>query len=362
MNDLFLRAARGEPVERLPVWIMRQAGRYLPEYRAVRESVDFLTLCKTPELAAEVTLQPVRLLGVDAAILFADILLPLEAMGARLVFAPGDGPTFPEPVRSRADLERLRTPDVEATLGYVFAALRLVRRELAGEVPLLGFGGTPWTLAAYLVEGGGSQHFPHLLAWSYRDPEGLAELLRRLAETSIAYLSGQVEAGAQAIQLFDTWGGLLDAERWRALALPPLRAVVEALRGRVPLIYYSNGTSHLLPVLSELQVDVLSVDWRLPLAAVRQVAGPWMALQGNLDPAALLGPVEAIERRVARMIEDGAGGGHIANLGHGILPMTPVENARAFVDAVKRLSAGRGGAGATGAGGADLSASGCAAP
>jgi uroporphyrinogen decarboxylase len=352
VNDLFLRACRGETTERLPVWIMRQAGRYLPEYRAVRQKVDFLTLCKTPELAAEVTLQPVDLIGVDAAILFADILLPLEAMGAELVFTQGDGPTFPTPVRSReqaAALPALTRADAEEKLGYVYDAMRLVRRELASRVPLLGFGGTPWTLAAYLVEGGGSKSFSHLLAWSYSDPEGLALLLDRVADTSLAYLLGQVAAGAQALQLFDTWGGLLDLERWRTLALPPLLKVIQGLRQatdipQVPLIYYINGGGHLLPGMAELPVDVLSVDWRQPLGEVRRIVeadGRGRILQGNLDPAALLGPIPEIERRVGALLEQGKtarGGGHIANLGHGILPTTPVAHARAFVDAVKRLS------------------------
>jgi uroporphyrinogen decarboxylase len=338
MEPLFLRACRGEATERRPVWIMRQAGRYLPQYRAVRERADFLTLCKTPELAAEVTLQPVEALGVDAAILFADILLPLEAMGAELVFVEGDGPTFPHPVRSREDAARLREPEVEESLGYVYEALRLVRRALGGRVPVIGFGGTPWTLAAYLVEGGGSRQFAHLLGWSYRDPEGLAFLLDRIARTSLAYLRGQVEAGAQAIQLFDTWGGLLDLERWRALALPPLLTVLDGLRGRVPLIYYCNGGAHLLPALAELPVEVLSVDWRQPLSQVRRVVGA-KPLQGNLDPAALLAPRAEIERRVADLLAEGLGGQHVVNLGHGILPMTPVDNARAFVEAAQRLSA-----------------------
>jgi uroporphyrinogen decarboxylase len=338
VNDLFLRACRGESTERRPVWIMRQAGRYLPEYRAIRQKVDFLTLCKTPELAAEVTIQPVDILGVDAAILFADILLPLEAMGAELVFAKGDGPTFPQPVRTREDVARLRSPEVGETLGYVFDAMRLVRRELDGRVPVLGFGGTPWTLAAYLVEGGGSRHFEHLLAWSYGDPQGLGLLLDRIADTSIAYLKGQIAAGAQALQLFDTWGGLLDLDRWRSVALPPLRKVAAALQGQVPLIYYLNGGSHLLPGLAELPVDVLSVDWRQPLSDVRKVTGS-RVLQGNLDPAALLAPIPEIERRTTALIEQGRGGGHIVNLGHGILPMVPVENAKAFVEAVKRTPA-----------------------
>jgi uroporphyrinogen decarboxylase len=252
----------------------------------------------------------------------------------------GDGPTFPNPVRTREDIARLREPNVDETLGYVFDAMRLVRRELDGRVPVLGFGGTPWTLAAYLVEGGGSKHFEHLLAWSYGDPEGLSVLLDRVADVSIAYLLGQIAAGAQALQLFDTWGGLLDLDRWRTVALPPLRKIVDALKGKVPLIYYVNGGTHLLPALAELPVDVLSVDWRLPLSEVRRRLGDGAPkiLQGNLDPAALLAPIPEIERRTAAVIEQGRGGGHIVNLGHGILPMVPVENAKAFVDAVKRTA------------------------
>ncbi len=336
MSDLFLRACRGQAVERPPVWILRQAGRYLPAYRAVRERVDFLTLCKTPELAAAVTVQPVEELGVDAAILFADILLPLEAMGARLVFAPGDGPTFPEPVRSAADLGRLRRPDVERSLGYVFAATAAARRGLAGRVPLIGFAGAPWTLAAYLVEGGASRQFAHLLSWSYADPSGLRELLDRIAVVTIDYLRGQLDAGAQALQVFDTWGGLLDAARFREIALPSLARVLEGIAGDAPLIYFGQGNSHLLPLLGELPVAVLGVDWRLPLDQVRHLVGPRRVLQGNLDPAALLGPRPEVERRTRQMIADGAGGGHIANLGHGILPATPVDHARAFVGAVQR--------------------------
>jgi uroporphyrinogen decarboxylase len=324
-------------VERLPVWMMRQAGRYMPEYRAIRSRADFLTLCKTPELACEVTLQPVEHLGVDAAILFADILLPLEAMGSELRFEKGDGPVFPDPIRRREDIARLRRPDVDETLGYVFAALRLVRRELEGKIPVLGFAGTPWTLASYLVEGGTSKSHAHLLAWSYGDPEGLGELLDRIADVSIQYLERQVEAGAQALQIFDTWGGLLDAQRWREVAMPSLRRIVDALRGKVPLIYYSNGGGHLLEVVREMPFDVLSVDWRIPLSRVREIVGG-KALQGNLDPAALLAPIPEIQRRVDDLLAQGQGGGHIVNLGHGILPMTPVDHARAFIETVQERS------------------------
>ncbi|HEX9730714.1 MAG TPA: uroporphyrinogen decarboxylase [Thermoanaerobaculia bacterium] len=335
MSDLFLRACRGEAVERRPVWMMRQAGRYLPEYRRVRERADFLTMCKTPELAAAVTVQPVDLVGVDAAILFADILLPLEAMGAELAFVEGEGPVFARPVRGAADVGALVRPDVDKTLGYVYAAIALLRRELAGRVPLIGFGGTPWTLAAYLIEGGTSKSHAHLLSWSWRDPDGLARLLDLLADVSLDYLRGQVEAGVQAIQLFDTWGGLLDRRRFRELAVPPVLKIVEGLGRQVPLIYYVRGGSHLLPDLAELPVDVLSVDWRLPLDEVRRVVGPRLVLQGNLDPTALLGEEASIVAATREVLDAGRGGGHVVNLGHGILPSTPPGSARLFVETVK---------------------------
>ncbi|MCB1056450.1 MAG: uroporphyrinogen decarboxylase [Acidobacteria bacterium] len=335
VNDLFLRACRGETVERPPVWMMRQAGRFLPEYRAILERTDFLTVCHTPELATEVTLQPVRRLGVDAAILFADILLPLETLGVGLDFGKGVGPRIERPVRRREDLSGLSAPAVDRDLGYVFDAVRSIRRELDGQVPLIGFAGTPWTVAAYLVEGGTSKYHDHLLGWSYRDPQGLARLLEHLADLTVDYLLGQVEAGAQAIQLFDSWGGLLDLERWRALALPPVVRILEGLGNRVPTIFYVRGGAHLLTGLAELPVDVLSVDWRQPLSQVREVVGTGKVLQGNLDPGALLGTPDEVRARTRALLEDGRGGGHIANLGHGILPMTPVANAQAFVDTVQ---------------------------
>jgi uroporphyrinogen decarboxylase len=342
MSDLFLREARGEATERRPVWMMRQAGRYLSEYRAVRAEVDFLTLCRTPDLVAEVTIQPVRLVGVDAAILFADILLVLDAMGAGLEFVQGDGPALRHPVRDRAGIGRLAKPDVGSALGYVFDAVRTTRRALAAlpdPVPLIGFAGTPWTLAAYLTQGGGSQSYQHLLAWSYRDPEGLERLLALLTDVTIDYLLGQVEAGAQAIQLFDTWGGLLSEERWRGLAMPHAVRILEALAPTgVPRIVFARGSAHLLPALAELPAEVLSVDWTLPLSAARRIAGPGKVLQGNLDPAALLGPVDGIERLTARLLEEAAGGPHVVNLGHGIFQETPPDHARAFVQAVKDLS------------------------
>lgn len=337
MNDLFLRACRGETTTRKPVWIMRQAGRYLPEYRRVRSGHTFLEMCKTPELAAEVTLQPVDILGVDAAIQFADILLPLEAMGAELRFEEGRGPVFAQPIRSTDDIARLRRPDVDQQLGYVFEAVRQVRQALTDRVPVIGFGGTPWTLAAYLVEGGTSKSHGHLLGWSWSDPDGLRTLLESIAEVSIEYLAGQIEAGAQAIQLFDSWGGLLSAARWRELSLPSLQRIVDALQGRVPLIYYVNGGPHLIEAMTELQVQVLSVDWRVPLPEVRQRVGSRFCLQGNLDPTLLLGSTDVIRKQAEALVRS-TPGPHIVNLGHGILPMTPVEHAKAFVDTVHATS------------------------
>ena len=340
-NDhLFLRACRGESIERVPVWMMRQAGRYLPEYRAIRARSDFLTLCKTPALASEVTVQPVDIVGVDAAIVFADILLVPEAMGLDLAFVKGDGPVFDPPIRKTTDLDRLTHPDVQSTLGYVFEAIAETRRALAGRVPVIGFAGTPWTVGSYVVEGGTSKNHAHLLAWSHRDPQGLRQLLDRLAAVTIDYLIGQIDAGAQALQLFDTWGGLLSPERFTAIALPSLERVIAGIADyardrQVPLIYYGNGTGHLLEVLATLPVDVLSVDWRRSLSSVREQIGSGKALQGNLDPTTLLATPEIIEQATRTVLESGRGGAHIMNLGHGILPMTPVANARAFIDAVK---------------------------
>ncbi|MGH9382064.1 MAG: uroporphyrinogen decarboxylase [Thermoanaerobaculia bacterium] len=336
MSDLLLRTLRGEPVPRKPVWIMRQAGRYLPEYREVRARHEFLEMCRTPELAARVTVQPVERLGVDAAILFADILLPLMAMGADLAFEQGRGPVFARPVRSRAEAAELTRPDVERELGFVCDALRLVRRELDGRVPVIGFAGSPWTLACYLIEGSGSKGFPTAMSWSWRDPEGLALLLERIAEVSTEYVAAQVEAGAQAIQLFDTWGGLLDAKRWRDLALPALLRVLEPLRGRVPIIYYLHGGAHLLSELTALPTEAVSLDWRQPLHTARQTLGEARVLQGNLDPALLLAPIPVIEDEVRRLVDE-TPGPHIVNLGHGILPDTPAEHAQAFVRAVLRV-------------------------
>ncbi|HKQ61621.1 MAG TPA: uroporphyrinogen decarboxylase [Candidatus Polarisedimenticolaceae bacterium] len=339
MHDLFLRACRRESVERTPIWIMRQAGRYLAEYRAVRERVDFLTLCKTPQLAAQVTLQPVERLGVDAAILFSDILIPAGPMGFRIDFRPG--PVLDAPVRSRADIDRIRVFDPEQELPYVYESIRLVRRELEGRVPLIGFGAAPFTLAVYLVEGGGSKSFDRIRRLLYGDPASAHRLLERVTEVTALYLSAQVWAGAQAVQLFDTWAGLLAGAEYREFALRYARQVLERLQPTgVPRIYFALDAAHLLDDIAECGAEVVGVDWRVGLSEASRRLGNRFVLQGNLDPCVLLASPATIEVRAGRILEEARGlPGHVFNLGHGILPETPVEHAQALVRAVQLRSA-----------------------
>lgn len=337
--DRFLCACRQQPVDRTPVWIMRQAGRYLPEYRAVRSKVGFLDLCKTPDLATEVTLQPVRILGVDAAILFSDILLLCEAMGVPLILED-QGPQFPEPLRTRADVERLRVPDPEMELPFVLEAVRRIRKELAGEVPLIGFSGAPWTLAAYMIEGKTSRSFEKAKAALLGD-DGLSELLLgKIADAVALYLNAQLAAGAQALQIFDSWAGALSADDYARLGAPYLQRILSQLaRDPVspqPVIIFGVETGELLPLFGRIGADVVGVDWRVPLSEARKRVGPKVALQGNLDPTSLFLPRPKLEARVRRVLQEAraAGGGHVFNLGHGILPGTPVEGARALVELV----------------------------
>jgi len=337
--DLFLRACRREPVPRTPVWMMRQAGRYLPEYRAVKEKAgDFVTLCKTPELAAEVTLQPVDRLGVDAAILFSDILVPAEPMGIGMTFNPG--PRLSPPVRTADDVDRLRVYEPEAEVPYVYDAIRLVRRALAGRVPLIGFAAAPFTLAAYLVEGGGSQGFETWRALLQGDPDLAHRLLDKVTAVTERYLDAQVRAGAQAIQLFDSWAGLCGRADWRSFSLPYVQRVVARLRPHgVPLLYFGLNAAHLYEDIRETGVDVVGVDWRTELHEASRRLGPGFAVQGNLDPAVLLTTPERVAARVREVLASGASTpGHVFNLGHGVLPGTPVENAQALVDAVRAAS------------------------
>lgn len=338
--DRFLKALRGEPVDTTPIWIMRQAGRYLPEYRATRARArDFLTLCKTPELACEVTVQPIDRLGVDAAILFSDILIPLEKMGVPLTFAEGEGPRL-EPVRDEAGIRALRVPDPADELGYVLDAVRLIRRTLDGRVPLIGFAGAPFTLLTYVVEGQTGKQFAQTKRLLFAAPAQAHALLQKLTDTQIAYLRAQIEAGAQAVQLFDSWVGQLAPEDFRDFAAPYARQIIEALRPLgAPIIYFANDGATLYADAAKLGADALGIDWRTPLDEARAKTGDGVTLQGNLDPCVLFAPVDVIERRATDVLRRAGGGRHVFNLGHGILPQTPPEHAEALVEIVHRLGA-----------------------
>lgn len=318
--------------------MMRQAGRFLPEYRALREKHDFLAVSRTPELTAEVTLQPVRKLGVDAAILFADIMTPVVGLGLPLEFAPG--PVIETPVRTDADLDALTPFSAEESVPFVMEGIRLIRAELPESVPLIGFAGGPWTVAAYLTEGRSSPSFAQLRRMLYEAPATLTRLLDILTEMTCAYVEAQVDAGAQAVQLFESWAGLLDAPRYQAVALPGVRKILKHVRGLgVPAIFYVGGGSHLYEAIADCGADVVSVDWRTPIREARARLGSGFAMQGNLDPAVLLGDRETIAREAKRVLRDaGPEPGHVFNLGHGILPSTPWENAKFLVETVHELS------------------------
>jgi uroporphyrinogen decarboxylase len=338
-NERLVRACRRQEVDRAPVWMMRQAGRYLPQYRAVRAQTDFLTLCKTPQLAATVSLQPYELLGVDAVIMFSDILIPVEAMGMHLELTE-KGPVLGDPIRTGAQVDRLRIPDPVGETPFVLETIRLLRERLRDEVPVIGFAGAPYTLASYMIEGGGSRNFAEIKRLMYRDPETLHRLLEKISETIIHYLNAQIDAGVHVVQLFDTWAGELAPDDYEEFALAYERRVFESLhRGPmglgVPAILYINGCSAILERMAQSGANVLSIDWRIELDQACQRVGDQVALQGNLDPCALLGTPETIKHSVREILRKGNGSGHIMNLGHGILPMTPVENAQAFIDAAK---------------------------
>ncbi|HFC09987.1 MAG TPA: uroporphyrinogen decarboxylase [Chloroflexi bacterium] len=336
----FLRACRRLPVDATPVWFMRQAGRYMPEYQAVRAKYSLLEITRRPDVAAEVTLQPVDVLGVDAAILFADILLPAEAMGLQLEFVPGKGPTFHNPVRTADDIARLRRPDITADLGHVLEAVRLTRQALEGRgVPLIGFAGGPFTVASYMVEGGPSRHYRTTKTMMYAAPDLWHALMDKLSDTLAAYLVGQVEAGAQAVQMFDSWVGVLSVPDYRRYVLPYSRRVLQAAQETgVPVIHFGTGTSHLLEAMQEAGGTVMGIDWREPLdrAASRLGNAP---LQGNLDPLALFAPTRELAAQVEGVLRRAPRRGHIFNLGHGILPDTPVEAVRDVVAMVHERTA-----------------------
>ena len=339
-TPLLLRAARREPTSVTPVWLMRQAGRYLPEYRALRERHGFLELCRTPEAAAEITLQPVRRFALDAAIVFADILLLVEPLDVGLEFARGEGPVIRRPVRSEAYVARLKAIDVESAVGSVFETVRLVRRALAPSVALIGFAGGPFTVASYLVEGGASRDFLATKRLMYEAPAAWHRLMEILTEATATYLNGQIDAGAQVVQLFDSWVGALAPDDYRAYALPHSRAVVRALRAGTPVIHFGTGVAALLPLMREAGGDVIGLDWRVDLDHAWAAVGHDVGVQGNLDPAALLaGPAVFRERVKAILARAGGRPGHIFNLGHGVHQSTPVEHVEALVDLVHELSA-----------------------
>ncbi|MCH9757350.1 MAG: uroporphyrinogen decarboxylase [Gammaproteobacteria bacterium] len=342
-ESLFLRSLKHEPVERTPVWVMRQAGRYLPEYLAVRkEAGDFMTLCRTPKLACEVTLQPLRRFDLDAAILFSDILTIPDAMGLGLSFQEGEGPQFARPIRSVSEVDSLRVTKASDDLAYVMEAAALIRSKMPDDLPLIGFSGSPWTLACYMIEGRGSRDFKHILRFMYEHPEAMHTLLQKLTDSVIDYLNEQVQAGVNALMVFDTWGGILTTPNFEAFSCAYLNQIttrLKALYPDIPIILFTKGGGQWLSALADTGCDGLGVDWTCDLGRARAEVGVRVALQGNLDPAVLLTSPNCIRAEVARVLEVyGTGSGHIFNLGHGITPDVPPEHLEVMIKAVRELS------------------------
>lgn len=339
-NDLFLRACKKQEVERTPLWIMRQAGRYLPEYRAVRAKADFLTMCKTPELAAEVTLQPIDLIGVDAAIIFSDILVIPEAMGMHLEMHEGKGPVFPKPIRTETDANQLMKIDPAKELKYVLDAVSLTKRELNNRVPLIGFSGSPWTLLTYMVEGRGSKNFAEVKKLIYNNPALAHNILSKLSDVISEYLSAKIEAGCNAVQIFDTWGGVLAPHDFIEFSLRYVEKIISSIKRKdEPVIFFAKGVHHNLDEMANIGANVLGLDWTMDLGEVRNKFGDSVALQGNLDPTVLYGSKDYIQQEVKRVLSSfGKGNGHIFNLGHGVLPDIDPENVKALVEYVNKES------------------------
>ncbi|MDQ6843471.1 MAG: uroporphyrinogen decarboxylase [Bacteroidota bacterium] len=334
-NDLLLRALKREKLERPPVWMMRQAGRYLPSYMKLREKYDFFTRVQTPELAAEITLQPVEQVGVDAAIIFSDILVIPQAMGVEVLMEEGKGPSLPRIIQSQKDIDALVTDNVEEKLNYVTNALTLTKQRLNGCVPLIGFAGAPWTILCYMVEGKGSKTWDKAKEFCFTQPTLAHQLLQKITDTTIVYLKAQAKAGADVLQVFDSWSGCLSPEDFKLFAQPYLLHIANALKDIVPVILFPKGSWYALKELSESGAAGLGLDWCIAPKYARELTGNKITLQGNFDPAKLLLPIPQIKKEVKKMIDDFGVQGYIANLGHGITPNVPVENAKAFVDAVK---------------------------
>ncbi len=337
-NDLFLRALKGETVTRPPVWMMRQAGRYLPEFIKIREQYDFFTRCQTPELASEITVQPIRRFGMDAAILFSDILVVPQAMEIPFEMKPGVGPWLENPIRTPQDVERVTQPDVEISLKYVMDAIRMTNEKLQGEVPLIGFAGSPWTIFCYCVQGQGSKNFDQAKAFCFTHPKAAHKLLQKITDTTIAYLKAKVVAGVHAVQLFDSWGGMLSPEDYAEFSWQYLQQIVTALKAEAPVIVFGKGCWFALDTMAKSGASALGVDWTCAPALARKFSGGQITLQGNFDPSRLLSPPETIRKMVHEMIRAFGKDRYIVNLGHGILPNIPVSHAGAFIQAVKEYT------------------------
>ena len=334
-NDLFLKALKGETVERPPVWMMRQAGRYLPDFMKLKEKYDFFTRCRTPELATEITVMPIHQVGTDAAILFSDILVVPQAMHIEVEMKPGVGPWLPNPVRTTADVEKVIVPDVHETLGYVMDAIKMTKKELNDAVPLIGFAGSPWTILCYAVQGQGSKNFDLAKKFCFTNPQAAHLLLQKITDTTIEYLKAKVEAGVDAVQVFDSWGGMLSPQDYQEFSWKYIQQIIDALKGEIPVIAFGKGCWFALDTMANSGAAAIGVDWTCSAEDARKFTGGKITLQGNFDPSRLYSPPSEIKKMVHQMINDFGKDRYIVNLGHGILPDIPVENAKAFVEAVK---------------------------
>ena len=334
-NDLFLRALKGETVERPPVWMMRQAGRFLPEFRALREKYDFFTRCRTPELASEITVQPIKRFGMDAAILFSDILVIPQAMNIEVQMKPNFGPYLPTPIRDQKGVDTVIVPDVEVELDYVMQAIKATKEKLNNEVPLIGFAGSPWTVFCYAVQGQGSKNFDKAKEFCFTNPIAAHELLQKFTDTTIAYLKAKVKAGVNAVQIFDSWGGMLSPVDYQEFSWKYIHQIIEALKEEAPVIAFGKGCWFALQEMAKSNASALGVDWTITPQNARYLTGRNITLQGNFDPSRLLSPPADIKKMVKQMIDAFGKDKYIVNLGHGILPNIPLENAKAFIEAVK---------------------------
>jgi len=337
-NDLFLRALQGETVERPPVWMMRQAGRYLPEFMKIREKYDFFTRCQTPELASEITVQPIRRFGMDAAILFSDILVIPQAMQIEVQMKPDFGPYLPNPIRSQKDVDRVLVPDVYEELDYVMQAIAATKEKLQDEIPLIGFAGSPWTILCYCVQGQGSKTFDKAKEFCFTQPQAAHNLLQKITDTTISYLKAKVNAGVNAVQVFDSWGGMLSPHDYKEFSWAYIQQIIDALKEETQVIVFGKGCWFALSDMAKSGAAALGVDWTCSAQNARYLTGGKITLQGNFDPARLLSPPEVIKKMVTQMINEFGKDQYVVNLGHGILPNVPVENAKAFIDAVKEYN------------------------